>query len=163
MALNTDSYYRELAEDTLKRAGITEPPVPIAAVAEYFALPVRPVEVSGFFHAATVNEDGLPVVLLNVRKDEPTQHQALAHLLGHLLIVMASPGVSYPRDNPDHRTADVVAEELLMPSSMVREQASKWFNDHRYLARLFGVTEQQMMRKMLDLGIIKQRGVLWDY
>ncbi|MDP2181329.1 MAG: ImmA/IrrE family metallo-endopeptidase [Actinomycetota bacterium] len=163
MALKTDIYYKGLAEETLKRAGIIEPPVPVTAVADYYGLPVRDVDMPGFFHAATINEDGLPVVLLNVRRDESTRYKALAHLIGHLLIVLDDSGASYPRDNLDHRAADVIAEELLMPSFMVREQAAKWFNDYRYLARLFGVTEQEMMRKMLDLGIIKQRGVLWDY
>ena len=46
---------------------------------------------------------------------------------------------------------------------MVVEQARKWFNDYRYLARLFGVSESDMMEKMRDLGLIKSRGVVWDY
>jgi len=47
---------------------------------------------------------------------------------------------------------------------LVRDQAAKWFNDHRYLARLFGVPEQRMLDKLRDLGIVKSHGsIFWDY
>jgi hypothetical protein len=46
---------------------------------------------------------------------------------------------------------------------MVKEQARKWFNDYRYLARLFGVTEGEMLSKMRMLGLIKSHGIMWDY
>jgi hypothetical protein len=50
-----------------------------------------------------------------------------------------------------------------MPEYLVREQAGKWFNDYRYLARLFGVSESDMMAKMRDLGLMKAHGMSWDY
>jgi hypothetical protein len=50
-----------------------------------------------------------------------------------------------------------------MPDYMVREQALKWFNDYRYLARLFGVSEHAMTKRMRDMGLLKAHGLAWDY
>ena len=164
MALRTDAYYRGVAEKALRTAGIDEPPVEVGKLAEHYAIPVRFVEFPSFFSGATVNEDGLPVILLNAAKDEPVRRKALAHMLAHVLIVLDDPESGYPRnDDPEHKDAELVAGEIVMPEFMVRDQAAKWFNDYRYLAGLFAVTEKEMMQKMLDLGIIKQRGILWDY
>lgn len=164
MPLRTDSYYRKLAETALKEAGIVEPPVPIEDVARRYGVPVREVRMPMFFGGATINEDGLPVILVNIAKDEYVRRKILAHLVGHMIVLLADPEGSYPRDTVEkHNDADVVADELLTPAYLVIDQAKKWFNDYRYLARLFGVTENEMMKKMLDMGIIKQRGILWDY
>ena len=47
---------------------------------------------------------------------------------------------------------------------MVAEQARLWFNDFRYLARLFGVSEEQMLERMREMGLINgPQGVVWDY
>ena len=151
MALRTDAYYRQLADDAVSRAGIEEPPVPAGVLAARFGIPVRYVDFPGFFSGAIINEDGLPVILLNANKDEAAQRSSLAHLIGHILIVLGDPEVGYPRNTKlEHTDADLVADEIVMPSNMVSDQAAKWFNDHRYLARLFGVEEHEMMRKMMD-------------
>ena len=51
-----------------------------------------------------------------------------------------------------------------MPADIVAQQAALWFNDHRYLARLFGVSEREMLERMRELGLIRQEDrVLWDY
>jgi len=164
VALKTDAYFRRIAEDALRAAGIEEPPVEIERLAEHYGIPVRPVSFPAFFTSAIVYEDGLPVMLVNAEKDERRRREALAHMLGHVLVVLDDPQAGYPRNvTADHSDADVVGDELILPEYLVRDQAAKWFNDHRYLARLFAVDEKRMMNKMLELGIIKQRGILWDY
>ena len=164
MALRSDAYYVQLAEDAIHTTSIGEPPISVGNLAKAYGIPVRMVTFPAFFDGAIVNEDGLPVILLNSVRDEDSQRKTLAHLVGHVLIVLGDPEEGYPRNTAmEHTDADRVADELIMPSSMVSEQAAKWFNDHRYLARLFGVQEQEMMRKMLDMGIIKQHGIMWDY
>lgn len=163
MPLRTDAYYRGLAEKALKDAGIDEPPVPIEDLAGRYGIPVRYAVLPAFFEAAIVAEDGLPVIVLNSVKDEYVRRKALAHEVGHILVVLNDPEGAYGRQTGEHTDAATVAEELLTPAFMIIDQAQKWFNDYRYLARLFGVTEQEMMRKMVDMGIIHQRGVLWDY
>lgn len=164
MPLHSAAYYRRLAGDALEKAGVDEPPVPLEAVAARFGVPVRPVSLPSFFSGAAVNEDGLPVLLINVARSEEHQRRTLAHLIGHMLLVLDDPAGTYPRNTAaEHQEADVVAAELVLPEPLVRDQALKWFNDHRYLARLFGVTEGEMVARMQELGLIKQRGILWDY
>lgn len=164
VGLQSDSYYRQIAAEALQQAGIDEPPVPLEVLAARLGIPVRIVDLPSFFSGATVHEDGLPVVLVNRARVEEHQRRTLAHLLAHVLLVLGDPGSVYPRNTrSEHREADIAASELLLPEYLVRDQARKWFNDHRYLARLFGVSEGEMMDRMRELGIIKQRGVLWDY
>lgn len=164
MALRSESYFRHLAQDALQQLGSVDPPVPIEQLSERLGIPVRQVPMPSFFHGATINEDGLPVIIINSAKDEYVRRSTLAHMVGHILIVLDDPEYRYPRNTKlEHVEADTIAEELMTPTALVIDQAQKWFNDHRYLARLFGVSEQEMMDRMRDLGIIQAGGIQWDY
>jgi Zn-dependent peptidase ImmA (M78 family) len=166
VALKTDAYYRTVADEALRSTGVVEPPIAIDAVALRLGVPVRLVRMPAFFSGAAINEDGMPVLLLNSALEDAGRRRYLAHLLGHVIALLDDPEASYPRDaRPDHHEADVIASELILPSWVVSEQAAKWFNDHRYLARLFGVTEHEMLAKMRDLGLVRSHGhsLAWDY
>jgi Zn-dependent peptidase ImmA (M78 family) len=127
-------------------------------------IPIRAVNLPQFFTGATVYQDGLPVMIVNWAKPEPERRRALAHMLAHVLLVLADETSTYPRDVGRHDEADVVARELLLPGQLVRDQARLWFNDHRYLSRLFGVTEAEMVERMRELGLVKGPApVAWDY
>ena len=84
-------------------------------------------------------------------------------MVSHLLVRMEDPDVPYPRAHPDHRLADAMAVEFRTPKYLVTDQASRWFNDYRYLARLFAVSEGEMLSRMRELGLVKRTGVAWDY
>ena len=43
----------------------------------------------------------------------------------------------------------------MLPSQMVIDQSKLWFNDYRYLARLFGVSEEQMLDRMRSMGLVR--------
>jgi hypothetical protein len=164
LTLRTDAYYRTIADEALARIGCSEPPVPVDALVAALGIPVRPVNLPSFFTSAIIYEDGLPVMMINSAKPEPERRRALAHMLGHVLLVMAGETAGYPRDTAPHRVADTVAREVMLPASQVAEQAKLWFNDYRYLARMFGVEEQEMLERMRELGLIKGlQGVMWDY
>lgn len=164
MSLRTEAYYREIATEALSRVGASEPPISIDAVVASLGIPVRPVNLPAFFTASTVYEDGLPVMVVNWAKPEIERRTALAHMLGHVLLVLHGDGNTYPRDGGDHREADLVARELLLPTQLVIDQARLWFNDYRYLARLFGVDEDSMLTRMRDMGLVKgPAGIAWDY
>lgn len=153
-----------MAADALTALGVTEPPVPVDALVASFGIPVRGVSLPQFFTAATVYEDGLPVMIVNLAKPEYDRRRALAHMLAHVLLVLKEDGHGYPRDAGGHEEADMVAREIMTPSMMVIDQARLWFNDHRYLARLFGVEETEMLERMQQLGIIRaQQGIMWDF
>lgn len=164
MPLRTEAFYRGVAGAALERLGVREPPISVEALAASLGIPLRPVNLPEFFVAATVYEDGLPVMLVNWVKPEYERRRAIAHMLGHALLVLSGEGTSYPRDTGDHSEADLVANEIMMPGPLVVDQARLWFNDHRYLARLFGVEEAEMLDRMRNLGIIKgPEGIAWDY
>jgi len=164
VALRTEAYYRAVASEALKRIDCGEPPVPIDDLIAALGIPVRPVNLPDFFMAALVYEDGLPVMVINWAKPEYERRRALAHMLGHVLLVLHGEDESFPRDAGDHREADLVARELMMPMQMVIEQARLWFNDFRYLARLFGVSEETMLERMREMGLVRgPQGVVWDY
>ena len=163
MAIHSDAYYKRLAEDRLQEAGVLEPPVPLERVSEALGIPVRLAALPTFFIGALLNEDGLPTILLNSAIGDRERRRAFGHTIGHMLMVLADDGGSYPRDVSEHHEADLVSRELIMPDYLVVDQARKWFNDHRYLARLFGVTEKDMLEKMTELGLVRDRGIRWDY
>jgi Zn-dependent peptidase ImmA (M78 family) len=126
-------------------------------------IPIRYVSLPPFFTSALLSEDGLPVMVVNWAKSEQERRDALAHMLGHVLVVLQG-DAGYPRTDADHGEADQVATELVLPEAMVIEQGRLWFNDYRYLSRLFAVDEAAMLERMRDMGLIKgPEGVFWDY
>jgi hypothetical protein len=163
VTLRTEAYYRQVAADALKAAGVIEPPVSIGDLVASMCIPVRPVNLPAFFTAATIYEDGLPVMVVNFAKPEIERRRALAHMLGHMLLLLADNEDAFPRTMGEHRDADLVARELIMPTNLVVEQAHAWFNDYRYLSRLFGVAEGVMLDRMRELGLISDRGITWDF
>jgi Zn-dependent peptidase ImmA (M78 family) len=164
VALRDNAYFRRLVEDELRSAGFLEPPVAIESIAAHLGVPIRLVALPLWFTAALIYEDGLPTILLNSERPAEIRRAGLGHLLGHILVVMSDSSAHYPRDTvTEHAEADFISAELETPEFMVRDQAQKWFNDYRYLAGLFGVTEVRMFEAMRDLGIIKSKGVLWEY
>lgn len=164
MVLRTEAYYRAIATEALEKIGCIEPPVSIDAVIQSIGIPVRPVNLPLFFTSALVYEDGLPVMVLNWAQPEEVKREALAHMVGHVLLVLKGDGNTYPRSARDHGEAESVAKELLLPTTMVLDQARLWFNDYRYLARLFGVGENRMLSRMEEMGLVKGRGGdVWNY
>ena len=163
LTVRPDSYYRGLVEAQLRYAGVREPPIPLDAVAAVIGLPILTVDFPPTFGGAIVVEDGVPVAMVNGAVTAVERRDVLAHLLAHLLVRIDDPSTPYPRAlEPHHLLADAMAIEFVTPCYLVREQAAKWFDDHRYLARLFGVSEKDMVAKMLELGLIGPRAVLWE-
>jgi len=164
VGLRTQAYYRKVAEDALARAGVSEPPVSVSKIIDAIGIPVVPVNLPRFFTGATISTDGLPVMVVNYAQSEAARREALAHMLSHVLLLLDDSSNTYPRDRGDHGDADMLSIELTMPSTMVIDQSRLWFNDFRYLARLFGVGEAAMLERMRELGIVThQQGIRWDY
>lgn len=164
VTLRDAAYYRRLVETELRSAGFDEPPVAVEVVAAHLGVPVRALQLPLWFTAALIYEDGMPAILLNASRPLAVRRAGLGHLLGHMLLVLADSSAKFPRDTQEqHSEAELMSAEFVMPEYMVRDQAQKWFNDYRYLAGLFGVTEVQMFEAMRELGLIKSKGVLWEY
>jgi Zn-dependent peptidase ImmA (M78 family) len=164
LSLKTDAYFRDIAARALEGIGCVEPPIPVDQIVESMGIPVRPVNLPSFFTGATVYEDGLPVFVINWARPELDRRRATAHMLGHVLLALAGEEDAFPRDSAEHRDAELVARELMLPAAMVIDQARLWFNDYRYLARLFGVDESVMLERLREMGVIRgPQGDSWDY
>jgi Zn-dependent peptidase ImmA (M78 family) len=164
VSIRTNAYYRELAANWLTEAGVLEPPVDIDCLAAYLGVPIRALPMPKFFTAALVSDDGMPSILMNSVAGEGVRRHALGHVIGHMLMVMDEGATgAYPRTTTEHREADLLATAIIMPDPMVADQAGKWFNDYRYLARLFGVHENEMLDRMTEMGILRERTIRWDY
>lgn len=164
MATKREAYLRALGERAVRDAGIAEPPIAPSAIARHLGVPIIDAALPAWSVGALVAEDGMPAILINSSREPFAQRAGVAHFLGHLIVLLDDPGASYPRNlEVGHECADAVADELELPGFMVRDQALKWFNDYRYLAGLFGVTEKRMVARMQALGLVKARGVIWDY
>jgi Zn-dependent peptidase ImmA (M78 family) len=164
VSLKTEAYFRSVAGEALARIDASQPPVPFDVLADSLGIPIRPVNLPTFFGGALVYEDGMPVMIVNWRRAETQQREATAHMIAHVLLVLEGDDQGYSREEGPHPEAEILARELLLPTPMVTAQARLWFNDHRYLARLFGVEERRMVERMRELDLLKgPPGVLWEY
>lgn len=164
METKREVYFRALGERAVRDAGISEPPVAASEIARHLGVPIVIAALPSWSVGALVAEDGMPAILINANSEPFAQRAGIAHFLGHLIVALDDPGATYPRNREVvHESANAVADELELPGFMVRDQALKWFNDYRYLAGLFGVTEKRMVARMQALGLMQQRGVVWDY
>jgi hypothetical protein len=68
--LRTDAYYRDLAQEALRKANVMEPPVTVEDVAVALGVPILCVDFPSWFSGAIVYEEGLPLILLNRAIDE---------------------------------------------------------------------------------------------
>lgn len=164
METKREVYFRALGERAIRDAGISEPPIAPAEIARNLGVPIVSAALPSWSVGALIAEDGMPAILINATSEPFSQRAGIAHFLGHLLVLIDDSGATYPRNREViHESANAVADELELPGFMVRDQALKWFNDYRYLAGLFGVTEKRMVARMQALGLMQKRGVSWGY
>jgi len=138
---------------------VTEPPVPEFVVAELPRVQVErlsPIPVSGSTHWAK----GRWVIVLNGAEPLVRQRFSLAHEFKHVLdnpfidrLYPALPGAS--RHQRTEQICDYFAACLLMPRSWVKRA----FCDLRlqrldHLARHFGVSQQAMQVRLLQIGMV---------
>ena len=156
------------AEAILKIANAIEPPVSPRDVAAQLGIPVFDWllgdEISGIFvcfegkTAIGVNEEHAPV----------RQRFTVAHELGHFIYADRDAivfdylgrerGFSFEMtETADaETTANQFAADLLMPPEWVREDFNKYSADLTLLRRRYGVSEQAMWFRLLNLRLVKE-------
>lgn len=157
MAIYTDVYYREKAAELVTGTGYQTPPIDVRAIAAGLGLEIIELSLPSWFFGVLMNVEGDPYVVINKMMPDHRKHFTIAHEIAHH--VLHKDEICYMKNSKRsyfHREADIFAAEMCMPSEMVRAEARKWFNDHRYLASLFGVSEIAMVRKMQELGLLRQ-------
>lgn len=165
--------YREIerqASAVLKRAGITEPPVDVATVAEALGIVlVRdpfPASVSGVL---LMEPRQTPIIGVNTTEPRTRQRFTTAHEIAHFVRHSAQ-RVHYDgpenikfrlnsgeqKDDLQEKEANAFAASLLMPRAFL-ENDFTWLEDDeitaKTLARRYGVSEVAMTWRLMNLGL----------
>lgn len=149
---------RNLARATLKRAGISSPPVMLNDVVNHVKMHFDLTVMSADLGAKV---DGVHVmdgesVTIGYNKSHPRHRQrfTVAHELGHLLLGHTAPGAIYidPSSNkPEEIEANTFAGELLVPLTMLKAHRGKSAHD---LAVLFDVSEEVIWIQLLQYKLV---------
>lgn len=156
MALITYVQYRRRAEELSKGFGFLRPPVEVRKIAEGLGIEIIEMTLPNWFFGVLVNMEGDFYISLNKAMPEHRKNFTIAHEIAHHQL--HGDELAYMKNCKReyfHREADVYAAELCMPSYLVKQESKKWCNDYRFLAEIFAVSETAMVRKMQELGILK--------
>lgn len=163
MPLYSHRFIREQAEKLLHQVGFDEPPIDVRKIAGKLGIEIVELSLPTWFFGALMQVENDHYIVLNKIMPEPTKVFTISHELAHHQM---HPGeICYMKNRLRpyfHREADIFAAELCMPSNLVRREARKWFNDFKFLAKLFNVTETAMIRKLEELELIPKGHYAWQ-
>lgn len=163
MALYSYKYVRARAEELIKRFGLTEPPIDIRSIAEQLEIQVIEMTLPLWFSGALIRLDDNYHIVLNRNLTSTQKMLTIAHEIAHHQ--MDHHEICYMKNKQrpfSHLEADIFAEELCMPGALVKREAEKWHKDHRFLARLFGVDEEAMIKRLEELELIPRGRYVWE-
>jgi len=164
MPIYTHLYLKEQANALLEKFNITEPPVDVRAVAEKLGVEIIEMSNDTWFYGMLTKYGEDFYIVVNKMMPETRKRFAIAHEIGHYQL--HDHDLSYQRKQDkdyQHQEADVFALELCIPAGLLKREAHKWFNDHRYLAKLFNVSEPLMVKRMEELNLIAKGKHNWEY
>ncbi len=142
----------------LKRVGITQPPVDIQRIADFFSIPILPYSkfpdsVSGMI----VRENGKSVIGVNTNHPDVRQRFTLAHELGHYLSGHDDWRIveeTFDKDSAKEQEANRFAAELLMPTDFLKADLKKGGSDIPQLAKRYQVSDQAMSVRLIQSGLL---------
>lgn len=149
------------AQKFLVLAGVTEPPVPQAIIAELPRVQVavlRPFPVSG----ATHWKDGKWLIVLNGREPETRQRFSLAHEFKHILDdrfvdLLQRHVPEADRHAWQEQVCDYFAGCLLMPRPWLKRAYGQGIQRPKDLARRFNVSEPAIETRLGQIGLVDSR------
>ncbi len=163
MALYSHKFVKARAEELLRRFGFSEPPIDVRFIAKKLGIQIVEMTLPSWFSGALIRLDNDYYIALNKNLTSTQKMLTIAHEIAHRQ--MDHHDISYMKNKQRpfyHMEADVFAEELCMPEELVKREAVKWYKDHRFLARLFGVDEEAMIKRMEELKIIPRGRYVWE-
>ena len=156
MALTTYVQFRRQAEALIKETGFDQPPVNQYKLAESLNIEIVEMTLPSWFFGVLINLEGDFYITLNKGMPEHRKNFTIAHEVAHHQLHGTE--LAYMKNCKRdffHREADVFAAELCMPTSILKKEARKWCNDYQWLAKMFAVSETAMVRKLQELGILR--------
>ncbi|HMK91417.1 MAG TPA: ImmA/IrrE family metallo-endopeptidase [Thermoleophilia bacterium] len=165
---NAHEVIRRTAEQLLKAAGVTRPPVPLRAVVSFLNLSLVEKACDPFCSEAALVPlgDGHAIELRGRgRTNERRLRFTIAHEIGHFMLhqgraVNERAGARSEGTARYEREADQFAAELLMPEHLVRQAALEVGADPRLLADRFDVSVQAMSVRLRRLGLAERQSDL---
>lgn len=162
--LCTHEYLRKQADQLLNRFKLDEPPIDVKHIAQELGIEIVEMTLPTWFFGSLLNIKGSYYIVINRLMPETRKRFTLAHEIAHY--ALHGDKLCYMKNSKRdyfHREADAFAAELCMPSGLVKQEARKWFNDYKFLAKIFEVSEVAMVRKMQELGIIEGTDYAWVF
>ena len=164
MPIYTHLYIKDQANVLIEELKIADPPINVREIAGKLGIEIIEMSNDSWFYGMLTRYDEDFYIVINKLMPETQKRYAIAHELGHLRL--HNQELEYQR-RPDkeyhHREADVFALELCIPTRLIQREAFSWFNDHKFLANLFGVSEPLMVKKMEELQLIPKGKFSWLY
>jgi len=152
--LYSHAYIRAQAQEILKALGFDCPPINLRAVAKKLGLETVELSLPLWFCGSLIKDEDQYYIVLNSIMTPEKKNFTIAHEIAHFKIHPEQ--LCYLKNSKrpwNHDEADVFAAELCMPSTLVKEEARKWFGDHKFLARIFKVAEEAMVHRLNELGL----------
>ncbi len=162
--LYTHWYLRKQADELLEKFKVEGPPVDVKMIAEKLGIEVVELTLPTWFFGTLLDIKGSFYIVVNRLMPETRKKFTLAHEIAHYSL--HGDKLCYMKNckrDYFHREADAFAAELCMPSEMVKKEARNWFNDYKFLAKIFDVSEVAMVRKMQEIGLIKGTDYTWVF
>lgn len=162
MGIVTYEKYRQMAHALVKQFGFKMPPVDVRKIAAGLGIEIIELTLPNWFFGVLMYVENDYYIAVNKAMPESSKNFTIAHELAHFKI--HGQQLAYMKNSKRdyfHREADVFAAELCMPSFMVKEEALKWCNDYKYMAKLFHVGETAMVRKMQELKLLRPSVNIW--
>jgi Zn-dependent peptidase ImmA (M78 family) len=162
--LYTHWYLRKQAGKLIEESGADSPPINLAGIAGKLGIEIIEMTLPTWFFGTLLNIQGSYYIVVNRLMPETRKRFTLAHEIAHY--ALHEDKLCYMKNckrDYFHREADAFAAELCMPSEMVKKEARAWFNDYKFLARIFNVSEVAMVRKMQEIGLIQGSDYAWVF
>jgi Zn-dependent peptidase ImmA (M78 family) len=164
MPIYTHLYIREKAIELIEKNNITEPPIDVKKIASSLGLEIMEMSNDLWFYGMLSRYEDNFYIILNKLMPETRKRYAIAHEIGHFQL--HGHDLDYQRSTDDdyrHREADVFAEELCIPTEMLRRIAPDVMNNHKILAQMFNVSEPLMIKKMEDMRMLPKGRYSWGF
>lgn len=164
MPIYTHLYIKEQAISLIEENEITEPPVDVVKVAKNLGIEIMEMTNDLWFYGMLSRYEDDFYIIVNKLMPETRKRYAIAHEIGHHQL--HGHDLEHQRANDEdyrHREADVFAEELCIPTELVRRTAADLMNNHKILARMFNVSEPLMVKKMEELKLLQKNKYDWDF
>jgi Zn-dependent peptidase ImmA (M78 family) len=170
----------KLASQILEEIGIEEPPIPVELIAYRRGLRVDPFDLGDDVSGVLVISDGKGVIGYNSTHSLARRRFTIAHECGHYemhrddgqlfidkryidkqYFIAFRDGRSSTGEDKQEREANAFAAALLMPENILQREIEKRYFDLADestlddLAELFQVSQQAMMYRLLNLGILQ--------